>query len=236
MNGQERDRTFPRTVFDESGAYTVRESSHFVVDSSLIQRFAEITYARRDLETALRMLNACAADRAGDDGSLVEQSLWISAVIMYGKPFKASRGRKRFDAKTLVTGALDADGLDWHEYLLNLRDKMIAHDDSLGESKLLGLALHGYPPRHVYDVGIGGGRRRVTSMGTDIARELTPHVEHVTALLTQYESEERVRSIRELIQSGFADVVLRGPYEDKELDVSRRGVLDRFGRHRSGST
>ena len=223
-----RGRSFPRKVFDESGTYTVDESSHFLVESPSIQRYAEITYARRDLETALEMIRACSGDVEAHGDSPIEQGLWIGAVITYCKSFKRNNARKRFNAQEFIEKSLDSDGLDRHQYLLNLRDKMIAHDDGLGESKLLGLALHGEPPRYVHYVGIGGGRRRVVSMGTDIARELTPHVEHVVALLTDYESKERERTIRELLQSNFADVTLLGLYEEDELDVSQHGVLARF--------
>lgn len=234
MSKPSRSRTFPRKVFDENGAYTIDESSHFLVDSLSIKRFAAITYARRDLETALEMIRACANDdiEAHDD-SPIEQSLWVGAVVTYCKPFKSNKGRKGFDAIGFVERMLDADGLNRHEYLLNLRDKMIAHDDSLGESKLLGLALHGEPPTHTHYVGIGGGRRRVVSMGTNIARELVPHVEHVVTLFTDHESQERDRTIRELIQSNFADVTLLGLYEDDELDVSQQAVLARFSKRRS---
>ncbi len=234
MNDPSRNRTFPRKVFDANGACTVEGSSHFLVESPSIQRFAEITYARRDLETALEMIRACSGDVAAHGDSPIEQGLWIGAVTTYCKSFKRNNARKRFNAQEFIKKSLDADGLDRHEYLLSLRDKMIAHDDGLGESKLLGLALHGEPPRYVHYVGIGGGRRRVVSMGTDIARELTPHVEHVVALLADYESQERDRTIRELIQSNFADVTLLGLYEDDELDVSQHGVLARFGKQRPG--
>jgi hypothetical protein len=227
--------SFPRKVFDETGAFTVGEPSRFLVSSPLIQHFAEITYARRDLQTALEMVRICAEELELEDDSPIEQSLWISSIIMYCKPFKRSNARKHFDAKGFIEGALDADGLNRHEYLLNLRDKMLAHDDSLGESKLLTLFLLRQAPKHVHEVGIGGGMKRVVSMGTDIARDLTPHFECVSNLLADYEAQERDRTVQQLIQHGFNDVTLLGHYKDEELDVSQQGVLARYGKRLQGS-
>ena len=106
------NQTFPRTVFDENGHFTVNESSNFFVSSQLIDRFASITYARRDLDTAVEMIKVCAEDVEAYDDSPIEQSLWIGSVIMYCKPFKTSRARKHFDAKGFIEGALDAAGLE----------------------------------------------------------------------------------------------------------------------------
>ena len=225
------NQAFPRTVFDDNGHFTINEASNFFVSSQLIERFASITYARRDLDTAVEMIKACAEDAESYDDSPIEQSLWIGSVIMYCKPIKTSRARKRFDAKGFIEGVLDADGLERHEYLINLRDKMIAHDDGLGESKLLGLFLNDRPPTHVHEVGIGGGMKRVVSLGTDIAQDLTPHFENVANLFAEHESTERVRTIQLLLQSNFSDVTLLGIHKEDALDVSQSAVLARFQKH-----
>ena len=106
---------------------------------------------------------------------------------------------------------------------------MIAHDDGLGESKTLGLFLNSRPPQNVHEVGIGGSMKRVVSLGTDIAQDLTPHFESVANLLAEHgPPTERVRTIQLLLQSNFADVTLLGIHKEDALDVTQSGVLTRF--------
>lgn len=93
--GQEE---YPRTVYNEAGSYTIERAGSYDVASPSIERFAAITYMRRDLERAHEMIAACCNDELDDQDSLIAQSLWIGAIVMYGKVFKRSDARPGFNA------------------------------------------------------------------------------------------------------------------------------------------
>src|SRR3546814_15604278 len=66
---------------------------------------------------------------------------WISAVVTYAKALRGGKGRKAFDADGYVTRHLSKERLRLHKYLMKLRDRMIAHDDSIGATKKLSIYL-----------------------------------------------------------------------------------------------
>src|SRR3546814_16820981 len=68
---------------------------------------------------------------------------------------------------------------------MKLRDRMIAHDDSIGATKKLSIYLTPHEPRHPHEFGIGGGKRQVVSLGSDIAKELMPHFEGLVTHFTK---------------------------------------------------
>ena len=222
---------FPCPVLDEAGTY--KWSGNFRVSSRAIETFAILTWTRRDLTTALAMIRECCKDEWDDQDSPVSQALWWSAVIIYGKPFKRSGARKllgRSWAVDHLKTQVSAEALDLHEYLMHLRDKMMAHDDGLGERKDLVLSLPPKRPAHFVHLGIGTANRRVVSLGTDIAKQLEPHFADVERIFVRL-WQQQFDAIRQLLlDTNFADVTLLGPHVEEEPLVDIQRVLDAYGR------
>ncbi len=216
---------FPRDVFDEDGAYTIRKGARYCVQDDRIQELAEIGYARRDLDKAHDFVEACIADDLEDVHPLLEESLWNAAIVMYWKPFGRNNARAIFKASQFVQDRLGPDGLELHEYLNRCRNWMIAHDDGLGESKAIEIYLPPSPPRSTEEIGLYSPGRRVVAMGTDIARQLEPHFAQVRDILRAHEQSRGQQISSELLASRFAGLRLQGLASDQQLAVSVESVL-----------
>ena len=145
---------FPRLVFDESGAYTINEAGLYEVTSPSVQKYHEVVFAIRDLRTAHEMAEQCCREDLGEMHPLLERSLWVGAVISYSKPFTRNNARPMFDSKEFVRSHATNYMRDRHHYLITLRDKMIAHDDALGECKQVAIGLPYRQPTSHVEIGI----------------------------------------------------------------------------------
>lgn len=222
---------FPCPVYDEAGAYNW--SGNFRVSSNVIKTVAILIWTQRDLSTALEMIRECCKDEWIEHDSPVSQALWWSAVVSYAKPFRRSNERGCHSHKLIyehLKTQVNEDALNLHEYLMHLRDKMMAHDDGLGERKDLVLSLPSVPPTQRFFIGIGTSNRRTVALGTDIAKQLEPHFAEVHRVFTDHCNRQRDAACQHLLDTDFADVTLLGPHveEDPVVDIQR--VLDRFGR------
>lgn len=177
---------FPRPVFDETGAYTISEAGSYEVISPSVQRYHDLVFSIRDLRSAHEMIEQCCRDDLDDLHPLLEQGLWVSAVIQYSKPFKVNYARRTFDAENLVCTQATETMRDFHHYLITLRDKMIAHDDALGECKQVVIGLPHKRPRHPLEIGIEPTNPRVVSLGGDIAKDAEPHFREMLELFERH--------------------------------------------------
>lgn len=217
--------TYPRAVFDVQGAYTVRTGASYCVEDSRARELAEIGYARRDVAKAYDFLTRCLDDNDGERPGECEESLWVAAVVFYAKPFGRNDARGAFDANAFLNARLSDEGRRLHEYLRRLRHRWAAHDDGLGEDKTVAIYLPPSPPRSSLEIGMHGPARRVISLGTDIARQLEPHVAWVRNVLLAHEDQRRETIARELIATRFDGLCLTGVATPAPLAVDIDSVL-----------
>lgn len=221
----ESGERFPRAVFDEHGAYTIRRGASYRVDDFRIRELAEIGYARRDLEQAHTLLENCIREDLDKLHPLLEECLWTATIVMYSKPFGRNNARTVFKPEQLLRLHLGSEGLKLHEYIKRCRDWMIAHDDGLGESKETAIYLPPTPPRSTLEIGLHNPNPRVVALGTDIARQLEPHFAHVRELFVAHEYKRRHEIASELLSSRFAGMQLLGEAIDDPLAVDPESVL-----------
>lgn len=222
---------FPSPVYDEAGAYNGGGS--FRISSDVAKTVAILIWTERDLSTALEMIRECCKDEWVDHDSPINQALWWSAVVIYGKPFKKNYARDSplpSWAYDHLKSQVDAEALDLHEYIMHLRDKMMAHDDGLGERKDLVLFLPQDPPAHHLFIGIGTSNRRTIGLGTKIAKQLEPHFAEVHRIFSDLCNRQRDAACQHLLNTGFADVTLLAPFVEEDPCVDIQRVLERFGR------
>lgn len=212
-------------MFDEDGCYTILRAGSYVVADLRVKVLAEITYMRRDLDRAYEFIAACAAENFDDLHPLLEESLWNSSIVMYGKVFTASGARENFDPTTFVKAHLGPEALRVHEYVMRIRNWMIAHDDGLGETKELCIYLPLAAPQTRWEVGLQAGGQRVVALGSDIAKQLEPHFQEVRDLFFEHENAERERLGAELVRSQFSGLDLIGPALNPPLEVDIASVL-----------
>jgi hypothetical protein len=224
---------FPRPVFDESGAYSIKQAGAYEATAPSIERYYEVAFATRDLRSAHEMVAQCCRDDLDSLHPLLEQSLWISAVILYSKPFKRNNARARFDAAGFIRLHSTEEARDIHHYLITLRDKMIAHDDALGECKQISIWLPNKQPTHRLEIGIEPINPRVVSLGWDIAREMEPHFRATLKLLEDYRHQLSEKTTTDLIRSKFSEVSLIGPARKTSLRVDPRSVTARWPRDKT---
>src|SRR3546814_20107039 len=123
------------------------------------------------------MIRACAADEQCPGSPLAKRCLWISAVVTYAKALRGGKGRKAFDADGYVTRHLSKERLRLHKYLMKLRDRMIAHDDSLGAKKTISIYPPPHEPRQPPEFSLGGGQNQVVLTRSDLPQESKPNSE-----------------------------------------------------------
>lgn len=217
--------TFPRAVFDAQGTYTVQTGASYCVEDSRVRELAEIGYARRDVAKAYDFLTRCAEESASERPGECEESLWVAAVVFYAKPFGRNDARGAFDANAFLNAHLSDEGRRLHQYLRRLRHRWAAHDDGLGEDKTVAIYLPPSPPRSILEIGLHAPARRVISLGTDIARQLEPHVAWVRDVLLAHEDQRRNAIARELIATRFDGLRLTGVAMPAPLAVDMDSVL-----------
>lgn len=222
--------SFPRPVFDGSGTYTISEAGSYEVIATSIQRYHEVVFAIRDLRSAHEMVEQCCRDDLDDLHPLLEQSLWVGAVILYSKPFTRNNARPLFDTREFVRSRATTEMRDRHHYLITLRDKMIAHDDALGECKQVTIGLPYRKPVSRLEIGIDPPNPRVVSLGWDIAREVEPHFRDMLELFEDCRCNMREETTQNLFQTQLQEVTLLGPAKRTTLEVDPDSVALRWPR------
>lgn len=231
MSNDDACPPFPCSPVDAQGVY--RWHGHFRVQSKSIERFAVIEWARRDLVSAHEAMRECCNDAWEDHDSPVHQALWWAAVIEYSKPFGTNHSRgalPRGWAEDYLLPRLDHRGRLLHEYVLCLRDRMIAHDDGLGEDKAVFISLPPSRPRQAGYIGVGTGKDRVTALGTNRARELEPHYRQVERIFDALWQEQWEAVRQHLLRTDFADVTLLAQYSEGPLEMGIEEVVAKYGR------
>lgn len=104
--------------------------------ADLVSLKHDFVMARESLEELLGMLDSHRAasgdeDSASDSGTIVERALFSAAVTSYGRAFKSGVRRAKLDERAAIAGdRSEANLLQTHQYLLDLRDKHLAHSVS----------------------------------------------------------------------------------------------------------
>jgi hypothetical protein len=103
-------------VFSDSSQVTTAE-----------ERYVHFVECIQSLNTARRILTELGSVSPG----VVRGAAYRMALVEYAKPYKASYGNHSRGARpyVLTTPQLSATDLAFHERILNLRDKVLAHSD-----------------------------------------------------------------------------------------------------------
>ncbi|MCC5902736.1 MAG: hypothetical protein JJT87_12530 [Halomonas sp.] len=95
---------------------------HFVADTALAKRLSGLTQIMDDLKYGHELM-AMVNDTANTD---VAYSLWMSAIVTYGKCFATAKGRRIKIESNHVLKA-DSEALDFHQSILDMRNEYFAH-------------------------------------------------------------------------------------------------------------
>jgi hypothetical protein len=98
------------------------EHPYFVADSALAKRLSGLTQIMHDLKHAHELM----AMIKGVENAEIAYSLWMSAVVTYGKCFSAAKGRKSKIEEVHVRN-VDEDAVDFHNSILSMRNEYFAH-------------------------------------------------------------------------------------------------------------
>lgn len=103
---------------DKSGI----EHPYFVADSGLAKRLSGLTQIMDDLSHAKQLMGMI----KDVDNSEIAYSLWMSAIVTYGKCFASAKGRKSKIEEEHVK-KVDETAIDFHRSILSLRNEYFAH-------------------------------------------------------------------------------------------------------------
>ncbi|NTV47840.1 MAG: hypothetical protein HGB11_15275 [Chlorobiales bacterium] len=115
---QSCDKSKPVFKFKKDGvAYP-----YFVADSALAKRLSGLTQIMDDLNHAHELM----AMIKDVENAEIAYSLWMSAIVTYGKCFATARGRKsKIEEEHVRT--IDEDAVEFHHSILNMRNEYFAH-------------------------------------------------------------------------------------------------------------
>ncbi|EPF1753065.1 hypothetical protein ACSQUR_004618, partial [Vibrio alginolyticus] len=103
---------------DKSGI----EHPYFVADSALAKRLSGLTQIMHDLNHAHELM----AMIKDIDNSEIAYSLWMSAIVTYGKCFAKAKGRKSKIEEVHVEKVGDG-AVNFHRSIIDLRNEYFAH-------------------------------------------------------------------------------------------------------------
>jgi len=117
----------PKILDGQKAKFSVKDSygnkcPFIFADTPLAKRLSGLTQIMDDLLHAKELVNLISTV----ENTEVQYSLWMSAVVTYGKCFATAKGRKiKLEEKHVKNSCPDA--FDFHKDLLNLRNEFFAH-------------------------------------------------------------------------------------------------------------
>lgn len=159
----------------EAGAYRLKDAQA----TGVLQSMAG---AKTDLWIAEDMLNHC-IETDGDLHEMceeLEEACWTTAVIRYERCFS----QRCWPAEDIVLSKLTEEQLVSHHYFRFLRDKMFGHGLGVGEDFEITAAIRPIGPGGAMRIiGVGPKPKRISSPGTDAAKEFLDLVKTVRDLV-----------------------------------------------------
>ncbi len=123
--GPGKESTAPRVV-------------HF--DTPESRKFADAQSVEQDLAYAVEALSALLNEGQIPSGSLIARSLLVAALVAYARCFTTGV-RRRYSLDLRRVEAMDAGATAYHHWLLDVRNKYIAHSVNAYEQGVPGLLL-----------------------------------------------------------------------------------------------
>lgn len=117
----------PKVLEGEKAKFTVRDKDGnkcplLFADTQLARRLSGLTQIMDDLKHAKELAGLISSVEIGE----LQYSLWMSAVVTYGKCFANASGRK-IKLEELHVSEACVDALSFHRDLLSLRNEFFAH-------------------------------------------------------------------------------------------------------------
>jgi hypothetical protein len=171
------------------------------------KRLEDLEGARIDLDIAQTAIQFCVdADTVdGDQPESFEEAYWTTALIRYSRAFS----QKIWLVNGFVLPELTKTQRESHHYFIHIRNKMIAHGVGLGSDIEVRASVYPLPTpgSPVGIVGVGAAPRRISSPGTDAAKEFLALLIKVSRIVNNVCEKERRKVESKLQQMPLSDVV-----------------------------
>jgi hypothetical protein len=182
-----------------------------------------------DLQIAEDMLQHCIESdiEIHDTCEELEEACWTTAVIRYERSFSC----RSWPSKEIVIDKLSATQLETHHFFRFLRDKMFGHALGVGEDFEITAAVYPGSSGKLEIVGVGPRPRRISSPGSDLAKEFSELVTFVRQLVEQAYERMKAQLLRDLRGKAITEMVKGLPVIQTDLpwgkdDRSFRRYLD----------
>ena len=118
---------FPAAIEDKEAKLRFKDKNgnscpYVVADTPLSKRLSGLTQIMDDLNHAHELMSMISKI----DNDEVAYSLWMSAIVTYGKCFATASGRRSKLEETHVT-RVDPGALDFHKSIIEMRNEYFAH-------------------------------------------------------------------------------------------------------------
>jgi hypothetical protein len=196
------------------------EHGSYVIDGKAARRYRAVGVALLDLQISKRMIDRCVTDREDqedealeDEALYLEEAFWTTALIRFRRAFTKGRGTDWGHGELL--SRLAPEHRASHERFYMLADKFIAHPVGIGEDMAVTAVLG---PGIGDSIVVYGGalrKRRVSSPGTDLAKELRALLEELIALVAARENTAHREFLEEIRTWAPAELLRGGMYESE---------------------
>ncbi|MFW3899437.1 hypothetical protein [Pseudomonas bharatica] len=115
---QSSDKSKPVFKLKKDGV----EYPYFIADSALAKRLSGLTQVMDDLNHAHELM----AMIKDIESAEIAYSLWMSAIVTYGKCFATARGR-RIKIEEKHVRAVGEEAVEFHRSILSMRNEYFAH-------------------------------------------------------------------------------------------------------------
>lgn len=211
------------------------EHGNYVIHGEVADHFRAVSGALVDLQIAKRMIARCVIDREDGEEDDLEEAFWTTSLIRFRRAFAKGRG---FDwGHRGLLANLSPELRASYERFYMLADKFIAHGVGVGED-LAATAVLG--PGVGDSVIVYGGtvrKTRVSSPGTDLAKELLTLLAELVPLVAAREDIVHREFIEAIRTWPPADLLRGGRYESAthfdDTSALYRRVMKGYRRERA---
>ena len=206
---------------NDHGAKTV-EHGNYVITGQAADRFRSVAVAALDLRIAKEMIEQCVEDDDSDETSERHEAYWTTALIRFRRAFV--KGRHVAWGHEALVAALEPNLKESYARFRMLADKFVAHPVGIGEDMAVTAVLGPSAEGRVTVYGATVRKTRVSSPGTNLAKELSALLNKLIPLANVIEETARTELLDELKTWVSSDLVKGGLYE-KTINFDETSTL-----------
>ncbi|MBW8312571.1 MAG: hypothetical protein K0M64_11125 [Rhizobium sp.] len=199
-------------------------TDNYVIATAAAGIYRAVHAARTDIGIAIDMIGLVVGDDAEEPADFVEEAAWTTAAIRYARAWKVPLLPEK--ARVRFLGCLTEAQLAAHQHVMTIRDAMYAHQVGVGIDMTVTAVVGPDSSGKSCLWGMGIQSSRISSPGTNAAKQFLEILQVAHEQLEQLERESHRLALEDLQSRPAEEWILRGIYQ-KNLQFDIRGATYR---------